>query len=149
MNLAKQIQADIKSNLTRDKLQEAEKDVLKKMDEIKDRQTSAGKSPAHNGRWNNRYNRQYANREKGGRRSPVTMRRNKSSTSIERTRIIGKKDKSTLKFEDRRKGVIFNLHHSGRAKGKKFRQIYPNKDSEVPKALDETAENAVFRLLNR
>lgn len=149
MDIAAQIMSDIRGKLTRKQLQKAEKRVLNEMDEIKNQKTKAGESPAKNGRYNNTYSKQYADKVKGGRRSPVTMRRTPSSTSIERTTITTGRDKSTLKFKNREKGVIFNYHQTGTARGGKYRQIYPENDNQVPKRLDMVAEDAVYDILRR
>jgi len=139
------IQSDINKSLTRQNLGRAERKVLEKMNIIKNRETLQGKSPAKGGRWNNVYNRQYARRKKGGRRSPVTMRQNEEN--IEQTNIQSSKKRSTLSFRDGKMGQVFYLHDQGEAKGGKFRQIFPYNDKQVPKELTITAENAVFKLL--
>ncbi len=64
IDIAKDIQADIKQSLSEKRLQAAEVKVLEKMDEIKNRESLRGASPAKGGRWDNQYSRQYANREK-------------------------------------------------------------------------------------
>lgn len=140
------INNDIEQSLTRENLSKAERKVLEKMDDIKNRETQQGKSPAEGGRWNNVYNRQYAQRKKAGRRSPVTLRQNRER--IEQTDIQSGSKRSTLSFRDGKMGQVFYLHDQGEAKGGKFRQIYPYNDKQVPEALDITAENAVFKLLN-
>lgn len=104
--------------------------ALSKMDEIKNKKTKSGSSPAKNGEWDNRYNVRYANREKGGKRSPVTLR--KESRSIERTSQSIKSSKGTLKFVNKEKAKIFKYHNDGTATGKKTRQIYPNSWNEAP-----------------
>lgn len=142
------IQADIKNSLTKEAREGAEKKILLKLDEIKNRQTRMGKSPARGGRWDNVYNRQYANRRKGGRRSPVTLRDQRED--IEDTRVTKGGKWSELRFENRRKGIIFGYHDDGinyPRKGFTKRQVYPETDKQVPESLDEFAENAVYRIL--
>lgn len=139
------IQQDIDKSLSRKNLKGAEVKVLEKMDEIKNRETLSGKSPADGGRWNNTYNRQYANRKKGGSQSPVTLRQNQER--IEQTEIQSSSKRSTMSFRDGKIGQIFYLHDQGEARGGKFRQVYPGTDKEVPEELDITAENAVFTIL--
>ena len=103
-----------------------------------------GVSPADGGRWNNVYNRQYANKEKGGRRSPVTLRQNRER--IEQTDTVKGSKGSKLTFRDGKAGQIFFLHDSGEARGGKIRQIYPDNDKQVPEELDATALNEVFKI---
>lgn len=137
---------DLNSRLTRERLKKAEVRVLEKMDQIKNRETLKGDSPAKGGRWNNVYNREYARRKKGGRRSPVTLRQNKKR--IEQTQILPGKSGSKLAFRDGKAGQIFFYHDSGTARGGKYRQVYPDSDNQVPNELDVIAENEVFRILN-
>lgn len=144
--LASDIQSDIESKMTRKRLKVAEQRVLEHMDEVKNRESLQGKSPAKGGRWNNVYNRQYANRKKQGRLSPVTLRQRRNR--IEDTQVQSSSKRSTLSFRDGKIAQIFRLHHTGQAKGGKIRQVYPKRDKEVPESLDQIAENAVFRILN-
>lgn len=145
LEIGNDIERDITFKLTDKKLRNAEVKVLKRMDEIKNQQTQQGKSPAEGGRWNNVYNRQYANRRKGGRRSPVTLRDRKER--IEETTTSSNGDRSELRFRDREAGNIFFMHDSGTARGGKYRQIYPDSDAQVPEELDQAAEQAIDEIL--
>lgn len=145
MDIVDDIIQDIGSKMTKSNLQTVEKAVLEQMDDIKNKKTQQGQSPAKGGRWNNRYNRQYANREKGGRRSPVTLRNREER--IEKTNVEEGKRGSTIRFRDRKAGEIFFYHDSGTAKGRKFRQVYPDNDNQVPQALDMTAEEKLHEIL--
>lgn len=145
LEIENDIKRDLQFKLTDKNLRNAEVKVLKRMDEIKNQQTQQGKSPAEGGRWNNLYNRQYANRRKGGRRSPVTLRDRKQR--IEETTTSSSDDGSELRFRDREAGNIFYLHDSGTARGGKHRQIYPDSDAQVPEELDRAAEQAIDEIL--
>lgn len=148
LSIKQDIEQDIQRKLSEDNIDTAEKRILEKMDQIKNRETRQGKSPAKGGRWDNTYNRQYANRRKGGRRSPVTLRDRRED--IEDTRVQKTGKWSELRFQNRRKGVVFGYHDKGvnySQKGFTKRQVYPDADNQVPESLDEFAENAIFRLL--
>lgn len=149
-DVGKDIQNDIRARLNEEALEGAERRILEKMDTIKNRQTRQGKSPARGGRWDNTYSSEYARRRKGGRRSPVTLRDRRED--IEDTRVTKGSKWSELRFENRRKGVVFGYHNKGinySRKGFTKRQVYPETDKQVPESLDEFAENAVYRILAR
>lgn len=127
--LEKRIQDKVKS-LSKENTDKVLRMALAKMDDIKDKKTRAGKSPAKGGDWNNRYDPQYAIREKGGKRSPVTLRNN--TRSIEKTKTVIRKSQGALKFVNPERAKIFKYHNDGTATGKKKRQIYPNTWNEAP-----------------
>jgi len=142
IDIAKDIQQDLERSFSPSSCRKAENVALKRIDTLKNKATRSGKTMAVGGRYNNQYNRQYAQREKGGRRSPVTLRN--TTNSIEETKIIKNKESSSLKFVNRNKGVIFNLHDEGKAKGSKHRQVYPHQDSQVPKEIDKMVERSLL-----
>lgn len=144
IDIADDIRQDLKRAFSKDNLQRAEVKVLEGMDKIKNRETQQGKSPADGGRWNNTYNRQYARRQKGGRRSPVTLRN--SRERIEQTETVKGKSGSKLTFRNGKMGQIFYLHDRGEARGGKYRQIYPDSDAQVPEELDAIALKEVHKL---
>lgn len=152
IDIAQDIQQDLKSKLTRKNLEKAEVKVLEKMDEIKNQETLKGKSPAKGGKWINFYSERYA-RERKGRKSPVTLRKDGFAqtlgNTIEKTKIISARKRSSLRFQSIDAGEIHWINHTGNYTGtKKPRQIYPESDEQVPKELDTVAENEVFNILN-
>jgi len=153
INPAEDVLSDLRGSLTPKNLDKAAAKTAEKMDEVKNRETQRGKSPAEGGRWDNRYNRDYARRQ-GKPRSPVTLRSAARRNTIERTFIQTGANKggfAKLRFKDKRKGVIFGYHDRGiryPKKGFTQRQIYPETDKQVPADVDATAENQIFRILN-
>jgi hypothetical protein len=150
MDLAAQLRTDLASKFTRKKRRAAERAILDAVDEDKNTRTRRGKNLPR-ARYNNRYVKRYADREKGGRRSPVTLRNN--TNSIEQTKVVslGGNKGSELRFRNRRKGRIFKFHDAGinySRKGNTKRQVYPDNVGQVPKAYDEAAYNNVFKILN-
>lgn len=138
----------IKEVLGDKELSEISDAFLEAMDDIKDLQTQNGRSPAKGGRWNNSYSPEYAKRQ--GRRSPVTLRSNRGSQSIERTTIVDKgAGAKRLKFTDREKGKIFKLHQDGTAKGQKIRQVYPENESQIPAEANKAAQIKLNEIISR
>ena len=141
MSLSEQIKRDIERRLKKIDLAFVAQNSAQLMDKIKNENTKQYKSPAVNGRYDKPYNRKYAKR-KGVSPNAVDMR-SPGSRSIERTKIRATKasDNSSARayiaFRDKPKGVIFNLHQTGEAKGGKVRQIYPKGQKQVPKEITE------------
>lgn len=144
-NIIEQRILDKISALNQPALEGVTRKALSKMDQIKNKETRSGRSPAVMGEWNNRYNAEYAKRQKGGSTSPVTLRNKKSS--IERTHIITGGSGGSLNFTDSRKAKIFKFHQDGTAKGGKIRQIYPETIAELPKEVTDTIINGVRKIL--
>lgn len=153
IDIAGDIRRDINRALSEKKLQGVEEKALDKMDEIKNRQTRQGESPAKGGRWVNFYSKRYAENEKG-RVTPVTLRKDGTNqrlrNSIEKTHTVNVKNGTELRFRSREAARIHWINHTGNYKGnKKPRQIYPENDKQVPKEIDTIVNREIFRLLNR
>jgi len=119
---------------------------IKKMDEVKNRETRRGRSPVRsNGIWNNRYNKEYAKKRKGGKRSPVTLR--DGNRRIEDTNKTVKSGVGTLTFTDQQAGRIFKIHDDG-AYGK-IRQIYPRNNDQLPDDVRQAIINTIRREVKR
>lgn len=145
VNLIEQRVLDKVAALNQSALEGVTRKALKKMDQIKNKETRSGRSPAVMGDWNNRYNTKYARREKGGSTSPVTLRNKKSSIEKTSISVVGKG--GSLNFTDSRKARIFQFHQDGTAKGGKTRQIYPETIAELPNEVTETIINGVRKIL--
>jgi len=138
----------IKEVLGTKELGEISQAFLERMDDLKDLQSFRGQSTAINGKWNNRYNKEYARRKKGGRRSPVILR--DKDRSIERTAVTNKGGgMKRLEFTDKHKARIFQLHQDGSAKGGKMRQIYPEQENEIPKEATKAAQIKLNEIVSR
>lgn len=138
----KELQGVVLSKFSDEKLKAASVVAAKTMDKIKNKETKEFKSPAIGGVWQKPYNANYAKKQGKGL-NDVNLRANKPKRlkSIEKTniKVIGKK--AVLAFNDSRKGEIFELHQTGRAKGGKVRQIYPETNQEVPNEVLEAVKS--------
>jgi len=146
----------IKEVLGEKELSEISDAFLERMDDLKDVQTQRGRSAAKGVSWSNdasKYSKEYA--KKQGRRSPVTLRSNKGSRSIERTQIkdkgSGKKrlifTGTTSSGEDADR--VFYMHDRGTAKGNKTRQIYPRDNKQIPDEAMTAARIKLQEILSR
>lgn len=151
--LERRIQDKLKA-LSEDVKQKALKKGLDKMDEIKNKKSKSGRSPAKNGDWDNSYVESYAKKMKGGSRSPVDLRN--SRRGIENTSIkpsgkgkaklvfIGQSESGTGASRTLIDTAKVMAHHQ-KASNKDRRQIYPENQAELP----DEVRDAIFNELRK
>lgn len=113
--------------------------------DIKDRMlvnTSEGRSFV-NARYDNTYSRPYANRAKGGERSPVNLRG--ENLGIETAKVVMAPLASTISFSI--DGQILKYHHDGTARGGRVRTIFPKAIDQVPTETKQLAQSGVLEVL--
>jgi len=114
--------------------------------DIKDRMlvnTSEGRSFV-NAPYFPTYTTPYANRAKGGNRTPVTLRA--KNLGIETAKVNMAPLASTISFTI--DGDILLRHHTGNVKGGRVRTIFPKAIDQVPIETKQVAYQAGFEVLN-
>lgn len=114
--------------------------------DIKDRMlenTSEGRSFV-NAPYFASYTTPYANRAKGGNRTPVTLRGER--LGIETAKVTMAPKGSMISFGI--DGDILKYHHEGTARGGRVRTIFPKAIDQVPPETKDVAYQAGFEVLN-
>jgi hypothetical protein len=93
----------------------------------------------------NEYNAKYAAR-RGKKISPVTLRDQKKR--IERYAVTTSKSGAVIELkEDRDMAIIFGYHHTGNARGRKVRSIFPKTVASVPEDIRDLAVQLTAEVL--
>lgn len=146
-SMAEQFSAIIKPRLDR-----VSKEVTREVANIFDKQM---KQNTREGRafGNDEYDSSYSSSHKRARRragvqvGKVDLRykeRRIEQTNIETT--SGKNTSATIRFAEG--GDIFNLHHTGRAKGGKVRSIWPKTPESIPDTIKSQVKEMVGEILS-